>query len=438
MNKKYDAPACYSLFFLISAFFALIILRYPVAYVWATYEDLLGEWTQFSFFAIAFFFSARLALSGSRFRIFFTALALACLYVCGEEISWGQRLFDVATPDFFSRHNLQQETNLHNFFTGPYSTTLKRLIELLLAGGFILYGILYPLQLRKGRKPALLLTRLGVPAPPLSLWPFFAAAALFELRIFSFNEAEVAEILLSLTLAIISLSYWQNHGSARQTLSSGPAPQAMAIILLFVLGTGLGATATAVCYQVPRLRADMEQRLEGGIRKFGERYGRYGSWQNAAGLYQRLHDKKPQNIEILRSLAACYKQMGRDDKFTELTTKAIRLDMTRYGRNPEDVQINLSLRATFQQAGYRDKADFHLQKALTAGKNQVRLEPYNAGAAYWLARSYLAAGDMDSALREMEKAVYLKPESTLYQKTLARLTLRQKYGPDEEETGIEG
>ena len=36
----------------------------------------------------------------------------------GEEISWGQRIFNVETPDFFIENNLQSETNIHNLMIG--------------------------------------------------------------------------------------------------------------------------------------------------------------------------------------------------------------------------------------------------------------------------------------------------------------------------------
>ncbi|HYQ58275.1 MAG TPA: hypothetical protein VEP89_13120 [Draconibacterium sp.] len=32
----------------------------------------------------------------------------------GEEISWGQRIFSIQTGEFFTQHNFQGETNLHN------------------------------------------------------------------------------------------------------------------------------------------------------------------------------------------------------------------------------------------------------------------------------------------------------------------------------------
>ena len=41
-------------------------------------------------------------------------LSAACLFVAGEEISWGQRIFGFNNPEFFSQNSVQKETNIHN------------------------------------------------------------------------------------------------------------------------------------------------------------------------------------------------------------------------------------------------------------------------------------------------------------------------------------
>ena len=40
--------------------------------------------------------------------------SIAFFFGFGEEISWGQRIFDIESPFFFSENNLQNETNIHN------------------------------------------------------------------------------------------------------------------------------------------------------------------------------------------------------------------------------------------------------------------------------------------------------------------------------------
>lgn len=45
-------------------------------------------------------------------------IVLGSFFGFGEEISWGQRIFSIETGEFFSQHNLQNETNLHNLQIG--------------------------------------------------------------------------------------------------------------------------------------------------------------------------------------------------------------------------------------------------------------------------------------------------------------------------------
>tara|TARA_B100001057_G_scaffold235864_1_gene236133 strand:- start:699 stop:1346 length:648 start_codon:yes stop_codon:yes gene_type:complete len=40
--------------------------------------------------------------------------SIAFFFGFGEEISWGQRIFDMESPFFFTENNLQNETNIHN------------------------------------------------------------------------------------------------------------------------------------------------------------------------------------------------------------------------------------------------------------------------------------------------------------------------------------
>ncbi len=48
--------------------------------------------------------------------------AVGGFLVAGEEISWGQHIFGFSSGEYFREHNLQKETNLHNFIAGRYFT----------------------------------------------------------------------------------------------------------------------------------------------------------------------------------------------------------------------------------------------------------------------------------------------------------------------------
>ena len=67
------------------------------------------------------------------------AISLGCLYFAGEELSWGQHIFKWSTPDYLSRLNDQDETNLHNI-----SSWFDQKPRLLLELSVFLGGIIVP------------------------------------------------------------------------------------------------------------------------------------------------------------------------------------------------------------------------------------------------------------------------------------------------------
>ena len=146
-----------------------LALAAPAQYRALLQEDRFIEWwTVFLFLAAAVFgfLSAR-----QQRRIFDLLIAAFCLFVAGEEFSWGQRLVGYTPPPLFLEHNTQQELTLHNFssvFGQP-----KMVLMLALLG----YGLLLPVLALRPRG-ARLLKKVAATAPPLSLTPWFAAAIL--------------------------------------------------------------------------------------------------------------------------------------------------------------------------------------------------------------------------------------------------------------------
>ena len=62
---------------------------------------------------------------------------IAFVFACGEEISWGQRIFGWTTPEFLRDLNAQGETNLHNLNTAAFSRIQTKGTTLLcMAAGF--------------------------------------------------------------------------------------------------------------------------------------------------------------------------------------------------------------------------------------------------------------------------------------------------------------
>lgn len=411
--------------FVIGAYLVFAVY-FPELYIWMTYEDLTGEWFQFWLFLSAMVLFTRLSLSPSSYRLFFLVLALGCFYVSMEEISWGQRVLNLATPDFFQKHNIQNEINLHNLFTGPVSSLTKQLITYGLAMGLVLYGIVFPLMVRWGWSMAAPLLRLGIAPPPLFLWPFFAFGAFLELGLFRFNETEVAETLVSAALAMMGLYFARLRKydvklaslSARRNVEVSSILIPLCLLLTFAGLMALGTTVLSYASEHNRVR--IENRLENGIEKFAGRYKRFEHWEMAAELYMQIHRREPNRSSIMRKLADCFRQMGSDERFTHYNEKALANDLARYEKEPKSISVNHSLARTYRQRDQMAKADHHLQLALQLARARVEEKPQSARAAYWLGKTYQLMGEDQPAARLFSRAHDLNPTSLKYRKAVHR------------------
>jgi hypothetical protein len=102
------------------------------------------EWAQVGAYAFAVIAATGVAhRTGGVVRVAYAGLALAAVAAIGEEISWGQRLFDLTAPESVAASNRQEELNLHNV-AGAESPT-----RLLLLGAAS-YAAVAPLVLRRG------------------------------------------------------------------------------------------------------------------------------------------------------------------------------------------------------------------------------------------------------------------------------------------------
>jgi hypothetical protein len=100
--------------------------------------------------------------------------ALSCLYIAGEEMSWGQHFFHWNTPEYWAMVNRQEETNLHNTYA-IFEKTPRSLLELsIFIGGLIvpIAAVFYP-WLRTCRVSLFL--------PAAALVPTAFGASLFKL-----------------------------------------------------------------------------------------------------------------------------------------------------------------------------------------------------------------------------------------------------------------
>lgn len=123
-------------------------------------------------------------------RLMTALFAVACIYIAGEEHSWGQHFFGWNTPDAWKEVNRQDETNLHNTLD-IFNHTPQKLLEF----GILIGGIILPLWAHfKGAFENWFL-RLFVPS--LVLLPVALVAVQFKVIKWTWSHNLLAEPIMA-------------------------------------------------------------------------------------------------------------------------------------------------------------------------------------------------------------------------------------------------
>lgn len=143
--------------------------------------------------------------------IFFLLLSISLFFIAGEEISWGQRIFGIETPENFARMNLQEETTIHNL--GFFQSKIDYIYMLLGLWGAFSAMIVKNLLPKLYKKYYLFFPM------PILFFYFFAVTrfyflnkfVVFNYQLFSFEKIgigsrqEISETLLAFGFAMFAI-----------------------------------------------------------------------------------------------------------------------------------------------------------------------------------------------------------------------------------------
>jgi hypothetical protein len=131
------------------------------------------------FFFVSFINSKHGASSflfGLQRNVFFLALALLFFLAFGEEISWGQRIFGLETPDVLQEANMQGELNLHNldvFHLSRTDGTAMSLVHRVFQLFWFTYCVMIPAISRMSSRVSQWFEKISLPIVPLSIGVLF-------------------------------------------------------------------------------------------------------------------------------------------------------------------------------------------------------------------------------------------------------------------------
>lgn len=189
----------------------LIALHRPL-FRWLTREDGALEWAQFGADVVGLGAATWVAVTlwrrGDRLgAALWAGFAALLLFIAGEEISWGQRLLDLDTPEVLVDRNHQEESNVHNI----------RIVQDSINVGFMLvglYGSVVAVALRRRLPPLRRPRRFDLVVPPMLLASAFLVVfgyklvrlvALHSPRFTIVKYGEYVELLTALSLAAFAV-----------------------------------------------------------------------------------------------------------------------------------------------------------------------------------------------------------------------------------------
>jgi len=132
-------------------------------------------------------------------------LAVIFIFGAGEEISWGQRIFNVESSEYFLQNNAQGETNLHNMVVDGKKIN-KIIFSQLLTAILIVYLIITPILYRKYDAIKKLANTFAVPIVKWHHTIIFLLSTLALIFMPSDKKWELYELAFSIIFFLIFLN----------------------------------------------------------------------------------------------------------------------------------------------------------------------------------------------------------------------------------------
>lgn len=186
-------------------------------------EDGVIEYGTSFFFLVASVLSAILAHRNRAWRNRAAVLllfSLGCFLCFDEEISWGQRAFNIKSPEFFQEHSYQKEINVHNL--------LGNMPDHLFFVGIFAYGVILPILARSLSFFHKFFDKLGLPIASLGLAFGFLAVSFSRVEVNALRASlsdwhisEVRELLSAILLVLLMVETWRKAPEDRRPASAG-------------------------------------------------------------------------------------------------------------------------------------------------------------------------------------------------------------------------
>jgi len=206
----------YMILMLVLCLIPIIFLFDEELYLFIIMEDGVIEYLTASFLLFAsiklFFLFLKIYKKYSVFNFGLLSYSLVLFFGFGEEISWGQRIFGIQSPSFFSENNFQGEINIHNMMV--MGVDLNRWIfTYVLVLIFTFYFLITPIMYYKNKFPKTIVNRFSFLIPNYLYSSIFLITTLIINLNLAEKVSEVWECSFAVTIFFICFNSLNKKGN---------------------------------------------------------------------------------------------------------------------------------------------------------------------------------------------------------------------------------
>ena len=379
----------------VSAIFYLFY-NSPVYYTYLISEDHIAEYGTSVCFGLAGLIL--LALSFSRGpkvrRVMWMLIGVMALLIAAEEISWGQRIFNVATPDIISDHNIQEEITLHNLAAfESVNNSLHSIASYLILTYLIFSLLVLTLMPRLEEK----FTAIGLPLIQPRLVPVFLLAPYFLLFYPTSKSDEIGELFLGVAVLMWAVDlFLVSRENRRFNSFTSTLIMTGALLLAFGMSVGLANWHEKdITYRL-NLMASRD-------------YPKQGMYEQAKLIYSYIY-QHPQHLNEKTRLnnAKMLQAIGKETEATELFLLAARdLEAKQPLKKSNSKQLRL-LGIVYLSLMEHTRADDYFDKSVEVDQMILtqNTTPDEKAETFWsISQTMQARGDTKSAITNIEKAI---------------------------------
>jgi len=372
----------------------------PVSFSFLIAEDHFAEYGTSVSFGLAGITLLILSLApGPKIRrVVWMLIGITALVIAAEEISWGQRIFNIETPVAFSEHNTQSEASLHNLAVFQFHDDRLHFFVSYLILSYLFFSLMVLALMPRLAKA---FTSIGIPLIQIRLFPVFLLAPCFILlkpitKIAKTDELGEFYLGIAVLMWAIDLFLFPIERKRFSTFTSVLTSTGI-LLLAGIIAAGLTYKHSAGAYATARLNL-MASR---------EYYNRE-MYEQAQAIYTYIYQHPQYLTENTRiNHAKMLHATGEDAEATQILIKAA-TDLEAIVLQKDSNKFRFrQLGVIYMMLAESKLADNYFDKSIEADQKELALNPTpdeKAKLLFSISKTMEARGDITSAINNIEQA----------------------------------